>query len=254
MFRRTRASWGKGRTINAGLPDELPWWLIRWRSGPGRWVRPARHGKLTGPESRVDWRRTLRRWARLGHADGRMIWRRAPRRPTQVVVLWDVSGSMAAYLGWYFPWIYRLASLSDAVHVFAFGTTIEDLTPHLASKYRQAVRNLYGQTSLWGSGTAIGQAFQRWNERYGPRLLSRRTTVAIISDGWDVGNPEQLASALQFMASRAERLVWINPLMVTAGFEPRTRALMMARRYVDSMTAGAEPESLARLAREWDVI
>lgn len=253
VFRRTRASWGAGHTINAGLPERLPHWLQRW-SQVVRYDRPAQIGKPRGPRQRVDWRKTFKRWSRMGHQDGRLLWRREPVDQGRVVVLWDVSGSMAAYVGWYYPWLYRLVSLSTNVRVFGFGTGIENLTPFMTSNYRSSVRALYEKTSGWGSGTAMGQAFETWIAQYGGQLLSPRTKVVIISDGWDVGNSEQLGKSLREMASRAESILWINPLMVTTGFEPRTRALVMARYYAQKMIAGADRRDLTRLALEWGII
>ncbi len=253
VFRRTRASWGAGHTINAGLPERLPDWLQQW-SQVVRYDRPARSGKARGPRQRVDWRRTLKRWARMGHQDGQLIWRREPARQGRVVVLWDISGSMAAYVGWYYPWLYRLVSLSADVQVFGFGTAIENLTPFMNASYRASVRTLYEKTSGWGSGTAMGQVFETFVAEHGGQLLSPRTKVVIISDGWDVGDPERLGRSLREMASRTESILWINPLMVTTGFEPRTRALVMARHYARKMVAGADRRSLTRLAFEWGVI
>lgn len=251
VFGRTRASRAQGHAINAGLPEQLPGWLTGLRPRAEQWPRPARRGRPRGPATAVDWRSTLKRWARQGHSDSGLMWDRAPRGPGRVVILWDVSGSMAAYVGWYFPWLYQLASAFASVTVFGFGTELADLTPHLRQSYRHAVSTLYRDTALWGSGTAIGEVFQQWNQTYGQELLGNYTTVVIISDGWDVGSPAQLEQAMQYMASRSRQIIWVNPLMVTTGFEPRTRALMAARHYARQMVAGATPAEMRRLSWQW---
>lgn len=196
----------------------------------------------------MDWARTLKRWAKRGHTDASLVWYRKPYGDGRAIILWDVSGSMAHYVAWYFPWLFRLAHISQEVHVFAFGTTLEELTPYLKLPYRQAVDYLYREVALWGSGTAIGQAFTDWVTRYGAELLGSWTTVVIISDGWDVGPPELLTTAMRTIAAGSRRIIWVNPLMVSEGFEPRTRALRVALRYTRDMQAGATPAQLRRLA------
>lgn len=244
---RARASWAEGHDINAGLPERLPDWLATMRPRPVDTPRVVRRGRPRGANVQVDWARTLKCWARRGHSDASLVWQRQPHGPGRLVVLWDVSGSMASYVDWYFPWLYQLAAQHPEAHVFAFGTALEDLTAHLAQPYRQAVAALYQKTALWGSGTAMGQVFSEWHQGFGSQLLGASTTVLIISDGWDAGPPEQLQDAMRRMAERSRHIAWINPLMVTEGFEPRTRALKAALHYTKDMSAGAAPDQLRRV-------
>lgn len=243
-----KASWAEGHAINAGLPEALPDWLHAIRARPHQLDRLLRLGEPHGTRTRVDWAQTLKRWARRGHSDAALVWNRMPYGPGRLVVLWDVSGSMANYVEWYFPWLYWMAQQRSDVHVFGFGTAVEDLTMHLHCTYGKAVRSLYQETNLWGSGTAMGRAFQEWNSRFGPRLLGTGSTILIISDGWDVGRPEDLEDALRRMAQRSRTMWWVNPLMVTAGFEPKTRALKVALHYTEHMDAGATADDLRALS------
>lgn len=245
---RLRASWAPGHAIDSGLSTALPDWLFRIRPGRLRGERVARRGKPHGPGIRVDWRRTVRRWQRHGFADAALIWTLKPGAPRRVVVLWDVSGSMTAYWDWYLPWIHRLVNQRPDVFVFAFGTELAELTEYLKRPYADAVKALYDATALWGSGTAMGESFQRWIAQDGTRLLGVASSVLVISDGWDVGSPALLEAALRHMAQRAREVLWVNPLMATEGFEPRTRALRVAQQYTGQMLSGASPEELRRLA------
>ncbi len=195
----------------------------------------------------MNWARTLTRWRRRGHADGSLIWRQKPYGPGRLVFLWDVSGSMSDYVGWFFPWLYRVREERPLTHVFAFGTTLTDLTPYMTLDYPDAVRMLSGQSNLWGGGTAIGQVLFGWHNGVGRSLIGSGSTVVVISDGWDVGEPEQLERSLHVIAQRAKELIWINPLMATHDFEPRTRALKVALQYVAEMTSGATTTDLRRL-------
>lgn len=248
---RVRASWSSGHEINSGLPDAFPAWLLAIHGRPGPFERVVRRGQRRGSRMGVDWARTLKRWARHGHSDGSLLWRKTPNGPGAIAVLWDVSGSMASYVDWYFPWLYELARQRQDLRVFAFGTDVAELTPYFFGSYRQAVDSVYQKIRVWGSGTAIGQVFGQWNQTYGDEILGPATRVVVISDGWDVGAPQILEQAMLRMAQRTREIDWINPLMVTSGFEPRTRALKIAVRYTRSMTAGATVDDLRRLSWRW---
>ncbi len=234
--------------MGTGLPAMLPDWLHAIRRRSFYLPQVARRGAPVGARVGVDWRQTLKRWSRQGHLDGSPVWRRMPYGFGRLVVLWDVSGSMSAYREWFFPWLYQMVRESDGTHVFAFGTEVDNLTAHLKGTYADAVQSLYDKTFVWESGTAIGDAFKHWIDDYGNRLLGSLTTLMIISDGWDVGSPERLEAAMRMMARRSQKIIWVNPLMATAGFEPRTRALKTARNYVDSMVPGATIKDLRQLS------
>ena len=243
-----KASWAKGHGLNRALPALLPDWVYAIRRRSVHSGRVARKGIPGGARRGVDWRKTLKRWSRQGHLDSSLDWRQVPYGVGRLVVLWDVSGSMSPYRDWYFPWLYQMASQGSETQVFAFGTEVVNLSDHFGGSYPEALQSLNDQTSVWGSGTAIGEAFSRWNDHYGARLLGPYTTLAIISDGWDVGNPERLEAVLRIMAERSRKIVWINPLKATAGFEPKTRALKIALQYVEGIEAGTTIHALRHLA------
>ena len=208
----------------------------------------VRRGEAHGARSRVDWPKTLRRWARQGHSDGALVWRRTPRGPGRVVFLWDVSGSMAPYVEWYFPWLYRMSDQGPDVHVFAFGTKVENLTPHLHASYQEAVEALYADTDLWGSGTAMGRTFAEWMRRFGGGLLGPHTNGAVISDGWDVGDAARLRYEMRWLKSRCAKLVWFDPYASAKGFRPEVAGLRIALPFVDWFWPLTDKVQLHRLA------
>lgn len=186
----------------------------------------------------------MRRWARLGTIDFDVRFVPRWRRPGRLVVLWDVSGSMGGYVELYCPWIYRLVHLYPGVGVFPFGTGWHDVTRTMHRSYREALWQMRQEAVGFGSGTTIGAAFQDWLRHAGRRWLTPSTTVVIISDGWDVGDPDMLRQVMAAFRQRAARLIWINPLMATPGFEAKTRALKVAQGYLDAMVSGHDPTSL----------
>lgn len=241
-----RASHAGGHPITTGFPRELPPWALSIQRKAHDWPRTVRRGAGQGWSSRVNWRQTLKRWGRRGHSDGGLVLQKRPHGPGKVVILWDISGSMAEYVGWFFPWIFQLTRQRE-VACYAFGTTLKDLTDLLNAPYAKAVRQIYDQTALWGSGTAIGEMFELWLKMFGAKWLGTWTSIVIISDGWDVGPVHLLESSLKRLAAESRHILWVNPLMVTPGFEAKTRALKVARRYTGTMTSGASVTELQKL-------
>jgi uncharacterized protein with von Willebrand factor type A (vWA) domain len=70
----------------------------------------------------------------------------------------------------------------------------------------------------------------------------------ILSDGWDRGEPEELAEQMQRLSRVAHRVVWVNPLKVTPGYAPLAAGMAAALPHVDDFMEGHSVASLAQLA------
>ena len=84
----------------------------------------------------------------------------------------------------------------------------------------------------WSGGTRIGDALASLVQGH-PGLLDRRTVVLVLSDGWDVGEPDHLGDALRELRRRVGRVMWPNPLMGAPGFAPETRGMRAALPHLD---------------------
>jgi hypothetical protein len=73
--------------------------------------------------------------------------------------------------------------------------------------------------------------------------------VVILSDGWDRGEPEELAEQMARLARVAHRIVWVNPLKASPGYEPLARGMAAALPFVDEFVEGHSLDSLEALAR-----
>ena len=98
----------------------------------------------------------------------------------------------------------------------------------------------------WSSGTKIGESLGEINTRY-EAFQDRFTTVFLLSDGWDTGEPEALANEVKKMGRRVRNIVWLNPLLGTDGYSPDTRGLVAALPYVDRFVSARNVEALKRL-------
>jgi uncharacterized protein with von Willebrand factor type A (vWA) domain len=100
----------------------------------------------------------------------------------------------------------------------------------------------------WSGGTRIGEAMRAFNVRWGRRVLAGGAVVLVISDGWDRGEPDTLAAEMAHLQRSCHRLIWLNPLLGTPGYEPLTRGMRAARPYVDDFLPAHNLASLEALA------
>src|SRR5205807_441294 len=191
-----------------------------------RRTRAARRGSL------VDLRRTMRRNLRYGGDVLDLVWRRRKIRKASLVLLCDVSGSMDIYSRFLVQFIYALQGALSHVESFLFSTSLTRVTDVLGRRdIREALRDASERVPDWSGGTKIGASLRQFNETYG-RLVDGRTIVVICSDGWDTGDLEVLESAMRTLHARAGRVIWLNPLLGSPGYEPVTQGMSVALPFV----------------------
>lgn len=193
-------------------------------------------------------RATIR--ASLRHG-GELVERRY-RAPTDrqrpLVLLCDVSGSMAPYARMLLQYLQASVSARRRVEAFAFGTRLTRITRELAGRDPDAAleRATRSVVDLAG-GTRIGDALAELNRVHG-RQVGRGAAVVILSDGWDRGDPEVLAAEMARLSRTAHQLVWLNPLAADPRYEPLTQGMRAAAPHVDHLLAGNSLASLEVLA------
>jgi uncharacterized protein with von Willebrand factor type A (vWA) domain len=114
--------------------------------------------------------------------------------------------------------------------------------------FSTALRGLSERVHDWSGGTRIGACLSAFNSEWG-RLVDRRTVVVILSDGWDTGDPLELAAQLETLAARSRRLVWLNPLLGSPGYEPLTRGMQAALPHVGVFASAHDLASLRALEK-----
>jgi uncharacterized protein with von Willebrand factor type A (vWA) domain len=179
----------------------------RLAARPGRRWAPARSG------ARVDLRRTVRRSLSTGAEVLDLRFRRRKPRKTRIVALCDVSGSMDLYSRLLLQFLYALHGSVARVESFAFSTSLLRISESMRERpYSSALRGLSERVHDWSGGTRIGACLAVFNEDFA-RLVDRRTVVVILSDGWDTGDPNELAAQLEVLKLRSRAL---------SGFAPRS--------------------------------
>jgi uncharacterized protein with von Willebrand factor type A (vWA) domain len=97
----------------------------------------------------------------------------------------------------------------------------------------------------WGGGTRIGESLAQFHREHAPRLVHSRTALLVVSDGYDTGDPQQLAQALVQLRRRARRIVWLNPLCGQPGYAPVSQGMQAALPHLDLLAPGANLAAIA---------
>jgi uncharacterized protein len=215
---------------------------------PSRRTRAARRRGAPPHAARPDLRRTIRSSLRTGGDPVERHWREPSERPRPLALVCDVSGSMEPYARMLLQYMQACVAARRRVEAFVFGTRLTRVTAELAGRDPdRALDRAAGAADDWSGGTRIGEALAALNREHG-RRLGRGAIVVLLSDGWDRGEPEQLAVEMARLGRCAHSLIWLNPLKAHPGYEPLTRGMQAALPHVDHFLAGNSLASLADLA------
>ncbi|WP_256403565.1 VWA domain-containing protein [Halorubrum salinum] len=141
----------------------------------------------------------------------------------------------------------QVTASAQGARVFLFDTDLVEATDAFADSTRSPADALRAAEVEWGGGTRIGHAVDRLR-RTAPHAVDRRTVVVVVSDGLDVGDPDLLVDGMTWLADRAEGVLWLNPLAVSASFAPESRGMSDAAPYVDALFGFASAADLAEAA------
>jgi uncharacterized protein with von Willebrand factor type A (vWA) domain len=213
----------------------------RLARNPGRRWRPVRRGP------RVNLRRTLRQSLKVGGEIVELSYRKRRPKRTKLIVICDVSASMDIYSRVLLQFVYGLQNTFAKVETFVFSTSLSRITGYLKNRtYQRALERLSSKVQGWSGGTRIGDSLTEFNAKW-LRRIDKRTIVMILSDGWDTGEPEQLAAALSEIQKRAGRLIWLNPLLGSESYQPLTRGMQAALPFINVFAAAHDLASLRAL-------
>jgi len=216
-----------------------------WRLGKRRTRRrvKAKQGETIDP------RATLRRSLRHGGVPLDLRRQRRKERTRPLVLICDISGSMDRYARLLLRFVHALGQGLEATEVFVFGTRLTRITRELRRRdVDRAISDVVSSVEDWSGGTRIGEAIKTFNFRWSRRVLRSGATVVIISDGWDRGDPALLAREMARLQRSCRRLVWLNPLLGAAGYQPLTQGMRAALPYVDEFLPVHNLRSLEALA------
>ncbi len=210
---------------------------------PTRRFRPARSSGR-----RADLRATMRAALRSGSDIIPLRWKSPRRRHPPLVIICDVSGSMARYSRMLLHFMHAITSDRDRVHTFVFGTRLTNITRHLRHKDVDVALEKVAEAVLdWSGGTRIGACLHDFNHAWSRRVLGQGAVVLFISDGLDRDNAEGLSAEIERLHKSCRRLIWLNPLLRYEGYQPKSLGAKVIVPHVDDFRTVHNLESLGQL-------
>lgn len=199
---------------------------------------------------RIAIRPTLRRNLSYGGLPVHMYYHSRQREPLHLVILHDVSHSMA----WNNPLLFRfvrgLVRAFKTSEVFTFHTELFRATPLYRERSLTVMqRQLEARNHLWMGGTCIAESVHQFNRVFAPKFLTSRSVVMILSDGFDTDSPEDLARELMLMKKKARKLIWLNPMIGREGYDSDQPSMRPAKPYIDFMASANNLDALRQTTR-----
>jgi uncharacterized protein len=213
---------------------------------------PLREARRTRPTRRrgvrPDVQATVRASLRYGGEPLDRRWRAHVQGPRKLVLVCDVSGSMAPYARMLLQYLHAAVATHRRVEAFVFGTRLTRITPELGVRDPdRALDRASAAVVDWSGGTRIGASISTLNRVHG-RRIGRGSVVVVLSDGWDRGDPAVLATEMARLSRSSHRVIWLNPLKASPDYEPLARGMAAALPHTDHFLAGNSLRSLAQLA------
>jgi uncharacterized protein len=240
----------KHRSFAACTPQELA--ALRRIIARIRLTPPRRRTRRTKPASNgrpPDMRKTIRDSMRMHGEPTRLYFKKRTSRLRPLILILDVSGSMADYSRHLLQFAHSAKHAAARVEVFCFGTRLTRITKELEHREPDAALAKAGDRVVdWDGGTRIGQSLDTFIKKR--KGLARGSVVIICSDGLDRGDPEVLATAMERLARLSYRVIWLNPHKGgNDDFRPNTLGMMAAAPHIDHLLSCHDLASLERMAQ-----
>jgi len=199
----------------------------------------------TGP---IDLRKTIRKNMSNGEELINLIKKNRKQDKYRIILLLDVSGSMDKYSFFLLKFIWSLKSHLKNIEAFVFSTNLIRITEFIhQDQIEKAMSDLSLHAKNWSGGTKIGECLKSFNDLHAKRILNGKSITIVLSDGLDDGNPGLMRGEIEKIKMRTSKLVWLNPLKGTKGYEPTAQGMQAALPYIDQFQSAHNLESLLEL-------
>jgi uncharacterized protein len=156
----------------------------------------------------LDVRRTLRRNMGWGAIPFVTAWKQRRIEKARVMVLCDVSGSVAWVAQFLLMFIYALSEVLSDLRSFAYTSSMVEVSDILESRaIDNAIEEVTGVMGFGSSnyGTALEEFEKGWMAD-----VTGKTVVIILGDARGNGTDPR-ADVMERLARRARRIIWLNP-------------------------------------------
>ena len=213
---------------------------------PMKPIQTRRH-QASVSRAHIDMRRTMQKSLRNSELIP-LQFKRQITRPPAIIVLCDISGSMAQYSRMFLHFMHAMTNNGDRVHSFLFGTRLTNISRYLRNKdVDLALEETAKAVEDWSGGTRIGFCLKQFNQHWSRRMLGQGAVVILLTDGLDRGEGPELGKQMERLSKSCRQLVWLNPLLRYKKFEPRAEGVRIMLPYVDVFRSAHNINSLAEL-------
>lgn len=210
-----------------------------------------RRKKAAKQGKKIDFRRTADASRRYFGEPIKLRFKDKPLKPRRILLLIDVSGSLKAHSEFFLQFAHALYQHHPYVEVFCFGTMLSHISPNLKPKQSErALASLASSVFDFDGGTRIGEALQDLLRHSSYSSMIRGALSLIISDGLERGDPEPMVNAVKRLSSLSYRLAWLNPLMASPSYEPKTRAMQAILPHLDVLQDCCSLKALENVLQE----
>ncbi|MFC1815038.1 VWA domain-containing protein [Thermodesulfobacteriota bacterium] len=210
------------------------------------WIHESRRLKKS-KKWNIDFPRVMRKSLKYKGLPLELHFKAKKRKLKRLVFLIDISGSMERYARLVLPFILSLRVIGSKAEIFVFSTALVSISAFVRHMHvDQIFDNFACHVPDWSGGTRIGHSLHQFNQNQGPRLLSQRTVVVILSDGWDLGEKELLRQEMMIISRNANSIIWLNPLAGDPDYQPLCQGMKAALPYIDYFLPADSLEGLKK--------
>ena len=174
-----------------------------------RLARKRRHGRK-GP---LDFRNTVRHSLSYGGVPAEPKFKYPKPAKPEIMVIADISGSVAAFARFTLHLVYALNSQFSKVRSFVFIDGLDEVTPYFegVDDITAAIHRVNTEADvIWVDGHSdYGHAFEVFNEQYG-KDVGPKTTVMILGDARNNYHASQ-SWVVKELETKARKVFWLNP-------------------------------------------
>jgi uncharacterized protein with von Willebrand factor type A (vWA) domain len=161
----------------------------------------------------LDFRKTVRHSLSYGGVPAEPKFKRPRPHKPEIMVIADISGSVASFARFTLMFVYAMASEFSKVRSWVFIDGVDEVTEFFteADDVQAAVHRVNTQADVvWVDGHSdYGHAFEVWYDRH-LHEVTHKTSIIILGDARNNYHASQ-AWTLQEMRRRARRLYWLDP-------------------------------------------
>lgn len=211
---------------------------------PTRRFRTDLHGR------RYDLRKSMRTMMKNNGQLIELARKKRRTRPPSLVLICDISGSMSRYSRMFMHFAHALSRRGQVVHSFVFGTRLTNISRWLGDRdVDKALARVAAEVSDWDGGTRIGDSLESFNADWSRRILTGKAVVVLLSDGLERDSEADLSFQMARLRRSTDRLIWLNPMLRYARFEPKAAGMKAMLPHVDRFLPAHNVASLIDLGR-----